>query len=94
MKTILSAFVAVAFLFAAAPAIAAAPPKVVVLKAKEGDVTFDHTKHQKLGCKSCHPGAPAKITFETKEKAHDLCVNCHKEKKQGPTECKDCHKKA
>ncbi|HUO84433.1 MAG TPA: cytochrome c3 family protein [Thermoanaerobaculia bacterium] len=28
-----------------------------------------------------------------KNPLHSLCIDCHKEKKKGPTVCKDCHKK-
>ncbi len=101
MKTILSAFVAVAFLFTAAPAFAAAPPKVVTFPAKEGPVTFDHAKHQKLpgGCKNCHGAKkPEKIKFtdEKGEDAHKLCLGCHTKDKKGPQggegKCGECHK--
>ena len=97
MKTILSAFAAFAFL-AATPALAAPPkpPEHVVLKAKDGNVHFDHKLHQKQGCKNCHgAGAPAKIQMD-KDKAHKLCLDCHKQKAKGPADekkCDGCHKK-
>jgi predicted CXXCH cytochrome family protein len=96
VKKILSALLAVSFLAVASAAIAAAPPETVTLKAKSGDVTFNHKAHVKQGCKSCHEGKPAKFEL-TKEKAHALCLNCHKEKKAGPQDekkCDGCHKKA
>lgn len=98
MKKILSAVFAVSFLAVAAAAMAAPPPEKVTLKAKSGDVTFDHKAHTKQpgGCKNCHEGKPAKFEL-TKEKAHVLCMSCHKEKKKGPQDekkCADCHKKA
>ncbi len=78
----------------AAPAFAA-PPEVVTLAAKNGAVTFQHKKHQVLGCKKCHEGAPKKLEL-TKDSAHKLCVTCHTEMKKGPGEkaCTECHKKA
>ena len=95
MKSILSAFVAIAFL-AATPALAAAPPPPasVTLKAKDGNVTLDHKAHQKQGCKNCHgAGTPGKITLD-KDKAHTLCIDCHKQKGgSAPAKCLDCHKK-
>lgn len=90
MKKIVAAAMLVAF--AASAAFAA---DVVTLKTKMGDVTFNHKKHQDnlKDCKICHgEGTPAKLTLG-KDKAHTLCKGCHTEKKQGPTGCKDCHKK-
>ncbi len=95
MKLAHSILAAVA-VFAASAAFAA-PPETVTLKAKQGDITFNHKAHQKQGCKNCHgPGKPEKIKFENKEQAHKLCAGCHDEKKQGPQakDCTGCHKKA
>ncbi len=96
MKKILSAVFAITFLVVAGATMAAPPPETVVLKAKTGDVTFNHKAHTKQGCKNCHEGKPAKMELN-KEKAHALCINCHKEKKAGPQDekkCAGCHKKA
>lgn len=78
----------------AAAASAAPTPKTVTFDAKSGTVIFTHDAHQKLAgsCKACHPAAPAKLAG--KDAAHKLCLDCHKEKKAGPTKCGDCHKKA
>jgi hypothetical protein len=100
VKKILSAILAVAFIAVASNAVAAPPPAEVVLKgATQPSVTFDHKKHQGQGCKKCHgEGAPGKIELP-KDKAHALCVDCHKEKTKGPQDAKDakgctaCHKK-
>jgi predicted CXXCH cytochrome family protein len=96
LKTILSSIVAVAFLMAATASMAAPPPETVVLKAKDGNVTFNHKAHQKQGCKNCHEGGkPGKIEL-TKDSAHKLCIDCHKEKAKGPADekkCDGCHKK-
>jgi len=75
-------------------AVAAMGADTVVLKAKNGDVTFNHKEHSaKMDCKTCHgEGTPAKLTLD-KDKAHALCKNCHTEKKAGPTKCGECHKK-
>ena len=82
----------------ATSAYAAAPTGPVVLKAKNGDVTFEHAKHAKLDCTKCHAtAAGGKIEGFGKETAHDkLCVVCHKTDPNGkaPTKCNDCHKKA
>jgi predicted CXXCH cytochrome family protein len=90
----------IAFVFVATTAIAAPPPAEVVLKAKDGNVTFNHKAHQSQGCKNCHgAGAPGKIEGLEK-KAHELCSGCHKEKGKGPQfvaadtkTCGACHKK-
>jgi len=78
-------------LFAAVPALAT---DTVVLPAKNGDVTFNHKAHSEtMACKTCHgEGTPAKIELD-KNKAHDLCKGCHKDKGAGPTKCGDCHKR-
>lgn len=91
MKKVLAALLMVAF---AATAALAQGPESVVMKAKNGDVTFNHKKHStSMECKTCHgEGAPAKITLD-KDKAHGLCKKCHEEKKAGPTKCGECHKK-
>ena len=96
MKKILSAMLAVAFVAVASTALAAPPPTEVVLPAKPGNVTFNHKAHQGQGCKKCHgEGTPSKIEL-TKDTAHKLCTECHKEKAKGPTDtakCGSCHKK-
>ncbi len=79
--------------FVAVPVIAA---DVVTMKAKMGDVTFNHKAHgEKSDCKTCHgDGAPGKLTLG-KDPAHKLCGACHAEKKAGPqpAKCMECHKK-
>ncbi len=100
MKT-LTTLVAAIFLAAAGSAYAQAAkaPDKVILKAeksKDGPVTFDHKAHMKQGCKNCHgQGKPEKIALG-EQKAHKLCIDCHKEKAKGPADeknCKACHKK-
>jgi len=98
VKKILSAVLAVAFIAVASSAVAAPPPAEVVLKgATQPPVTFNHKAHQGQGCKKCHgEGAPAKIDLTNKDKAHALCIDCHKEKAKGPVDakaCTACHKK-
>ena len=89
MKRIIAAMALT--IFAAGTALAA---DTVVLKAKNGDVTFDHKKHSAGGdCKACHgEGTPVKLTLD-KDAAHKLCKGCHETKKSGPTKCGECHKK-
>jgi len=91
MKRIVA--VVVLLLFVAAPLMAA---DTVTLKAKNGDVTFNHKVHgEKFGCKSCHPTEPpAKYALGGKDPGHKACTTCHTEKKAGPqaNKCMDCHK--
>lgn len=66
--------------------------------AKMGDVQFNHKKHQEMlknDCKICHGKKVGKIEGFGKDKAHKLCIDCHKTKSKGkgPTTCKACHKK-
>ncbi|HTY20722.1 MAG TPA: cytochrome c3 family protein [Geobacteraceae bacterium] len=91
MKKVLSAMIMVVF---AASAALAAAPDTVTMKAKNGDVTFNHKAHAAAGdCKACHgESAPAKLTLG-KDAAHKLCKECHQAKKAGPTKCGECHKK-
>lgn len=96
MKKILSAIVAVAFVAVATSALAGPPPETVTLKASSGNVVFNHKAHQGQGCAKCHEGGkPGPVKLD-KDKAHALCINCHKEKAKGPvdgTKCAECHKK-
>ncbi len=89
MKKLIVAAAMVAF--AASTALAA---DTVVMKAKNGNVTFNHKEHSAAGdCKACHgEGTPGKLTLG-KDAAHKLCKGCHETKKAGPTKCGDCHKK-
>ncbi|HEX9244108.1 MAG TPA: cytochrome c3 family protein [Anaeromyxobacter sp.] len=99
MKTLAAFAVAFALAFAT-NASAAAPEKPIVLPAKPGNVTFNHSKHAGAGlkCTTCHKdekggaiegfGATA-----NKDKAHAACHECHKKEGKGPQKCADCHKK-
>ncbi|KAF0221446.1 MAG: hypothetical protein FD174_584 [Geobacteraceae bacterium] len=91
MKKLLAAALIVAF---AASAAFAGAPDSVTMKAKNGNVTFNHKAHSAAGdCKVCHgEGTPAKLTLG-KDPAHKLCKGCHETKKAGPTKCGECHKK-
>ena len=82
-----------AVLFATAAFAAEAPKGPVKLEAKQGTVTFEHTKHAAAKCDACHKGAPGKIGKMSKEEGHKLCLECHKAEKKGPQKCGDCHKK-
>jgi predicted CXXCH cytochrome family protein len=69
-------------------------PEPLVLKAKNGDVSFSHQKHKTIDCGTCHQGEPGKIPDFGQQKAHALCIGCHKERNAGPTKCGECHKKS
>ena len=66
-----------------------------ILVFKNG-MKFNHTMHQteKVGiCSACHDQEPAgKITGFGKEWSHINCIECHDVFKEGPTDCKGCHK--
>lgn len=67
---------------------------VITLKAKNGNVSFDHKKHQAAAeCKVCHVKGAGKIEGFGKDSAHKMCKGCHEEKKAGPVKCGECHKK-
>ena len=94
MKRFTAFAVVVLLLFAAAPLMAS---DTVTLKAKMGDVTFNHKVHgEKFGCKACHTAEPpAKFALGGKDPGHKACTTCHTEKKAGPAanKCMECHKK-
>ena len=78
--------------FAAGTAMAAD----IILPAKNGNITFNHSKHQEQlkDCKICHESEKGgKIAGLGKDWAHKTCKGCHEEKKAGPTKCGECHKK-
>uniref|UniRef100_A0A831TZ32 Cytochrome C n=1 Tax=Geobacter metallireducens TaxID=28232 RepID=A0A831TZ32_GEOME len=80
-------------IFAAGAALAA---DTLTFTAKNGNVSFDHKKHQQIAgdCKSCHEKGPGKIEGFGKDLAHGKgCKGCHEQKKAGPTKCGECHKK-
>ena len=79
---------------------ALASDTVVYPAPKKGNVTFNHKAHSgKIQCKVCHgQGAPGKIAIN-KEKAHELCMGCHRKAKAEKLSekitgsCGECHKK-
>ncbi len=89
--------VAIAVSLFAAPVLAAeAPTAPIVLKsAKQGDITFEHSKHKQVKCEECHgPGEPGKMTMDMK-KGHAVCQACHKKQENKALgTCDTCHKKA
>ncbi len=93
MKWFASFLAAAVFAFGVAVA-AEAPTKPVVLEAKQGKVTFQHSTHKDVKCEACHPPFEQKAGVKVaKDTAHKACHGCHKEQKKGPQKCVDCHKK-
>jgi hypothetical protein len=84
-----------AVMFAFAAVAVDAPKNPIVLDAKQGKVTFNHSKHAAAKCETCHVGqaTPGKIGKMEKDAAHKLCQECHKTGGKGPTKCAECHKK-
>jgi len=75
----------------------AADNTVVILPAKNGNVSFPHKKHQdmkEMTCTNCHEtDKGGKIADLGKDWAHKTCKGCHTDKGKGPTKCNECHKK-
>lgn len=87
--------IAAATIFAAASTLPAVAADVIKFEAKNGTVTFEHKAHQERvqgDCTKCHQGAPGKMNLG-KDKAHELCIGCHKAMAAGPSKCNECHKK-
>ena len=93
MKSIIAAIALTLF----CAGFATADDAVVVLPAKNGNITFPHKKHQdmkEMACTTCHEtDKGGKIAALGKDWAHKTCKGCHEEKKMGPTKCGECHKK-
>lgn len=101
-KGIVSVLIALVFGFVVAgAAVAGEGPATIVLKAKKGNVTFEHHKHQaKFECGECHHG-PDHSAYKKGMKIHK-CDECHnknfKNKKLNKPmkvfhkNCRSCHK--
>ena len=99
---IFSILIALVFAFAVGGvALAGEGPETIVLKAKKGDVTFAHHKHQaKAQCGECHHG-PDHSAYKAGMKI-ETCDKCHNKDfankklnsvmKAMHKNCKDCHK--
>lgn len=106
MKKLFALLIAVSLVSAAATLVIAASnaPEQVTFTPKIGTVTFNHAQHtaaadcaachhtgEYVSCSSCH-GVQTNIAG-SKDAFHASCIDCHKETKQGPTGCRDCHTK-
>jgi len=105
---LLASVVAMIFVASSMPAVALAGvgPETIVLKAKMGNVTFQHYKHQeKVKCGECHheKGPDGKQVPYHKGMKIKKCADCHnksfsnkklsKVKNAFHQNCKSCHKK-
>ena len=94
MKIRIASLVA-AVLFAGAAFAADAPAAPVTLEAKNGNVTFNHKTHAAAEVRDLPRRPPQGGKIELgKDKAHALCIECHKKEAKGPAKCAECHKKA
>lgn len=74
----------------------AAIPEKVIIKARKGNITFNHKKHVDAGlfkdCTVCHSsGEVFKIGKQGMEKGHSVCRFCHTDMEAGPRNCDGCH---
>ncbi len=70
------------------------PPHKVVFPTRKGDVTLDHAAHlaRRTPCKACHgPGVVGKLEDWEYQRAHLVCVGCHRDGGRGPIVCSGCH---
>lgn len=84
--------------------------EIVLDGGTSGNVAFPHQRHQAklVDCTTCHSVFPQKAggieelkaqgKLAKKQIMNELCIKCHKEKKQagekaGPTTCTTCHVK-
>ncbi len=64
------------------------------MPSKNGEITFNHSKHKDVKCETCHAGNAAGGKLElTKDTGHKLCQDCHKANKDkgASVSCKSCH---
>ena len=67
----------------------------IIYDTAKGKLVFTHSDHQEAekNCDVCHVDKKyGRIPNFNKEKAHGMCITCHKEK-GGPTKCDECHEK-
>lgn len=91
MRKVLAVGVALAFLCAVGAIFAEGKeaPKQIVFESKQGNVTFDHTKHAeavKNDCKACHD----KI-FPQEKAPLNYKEGMHKKAETAKTSCAACH---
>ncbi|AJE03364.1 cytochrome c7 [Geobacter pickeringii] len=73
----------------------AAGADTLVFPSKNGNVAFNHKKHNDMlrECRFCHDKSPGRIAGFGKDFAHKTCKGCHELRGAGPTKCGLCHKK-
>lgn len=87
-------FVLACSMIIATQAGAAVETSVLTLPTKNGKVTLNHLKHQKVnkGCRACHENDyGGQIQGLNMSWAHKKCVGCHEVLRKGPRECINCH---
>jgi len=70
-------------------------PETIKIKMGEIYLPFQHWKHQNMQnskCADCHRGKEWKIDVWGRAFAHLICISCHERVKNGPKNCKECHK--
>ncbi|ABA88872.2 cytochrome c [Syntrophotalea carbinolica DSM 2380] len=55
------------------------------------DIRFPHSRHASIfACNICHRDNIAKIRLD-QQQGHGRCLDCHRNKGRGPTDCGGCH---
>ena len=82
-----------ALAFATTAAAANPPATGVKIPNKNGEITFNHSKHKEVKCETCHAKAEGGKIALTKDSGHKLCQDCHKANKDkgASIACKTCH---
>jgi hypothetical protein len=90
-------FVAILILIPAAESTCVETPETVVIRARRGNITFSHKKHEDYGvlkdCMACHnKDTGDKLGKQGMATGHSMCRKCHSEAGLGPRDCDGCHK--
>jgi hypothetical protein len=57
----------------------------------EQKIRFPHKPHASvISCNTCHKGSSGHPELD-QSLGHGLCLDCHRKKQRGPTECQGCH---
>jgi predicted CXXCH cytochrome family protein len=75
-------------------AVAATPPADgLKIPNKNGEISFNHSKHKEMKCEACHGSANGDKIKLDKDSGHKLCQDCHKANKDkgASIACKTCH---
>ncbi len=82
-----------ALAFATTAAAAPAPANPIKIPNKNGEITFNHSKHAAVKCEVCHGNATGGKIALSKDWGHKTCLECHKANKDkgAKADCKSCH---